>query len=135
MARRRSGAGCRGLGWRSASEFLLIPARSHGHLRLLGCVTMGVKPMRVIFGAALLAAASPALAEDKIFSIEGEIAPQWATATPWDYDDITDSTSGVAELQRQAKLWPGSKPSCRRAKARWNDDMTAGGNRAWGRAS
>jgi hypothetical protein len=52
-----------------------------------------------------MAAASPAMAEDgKIFSIVGEIAPKWATDTPWDYDDITDSTSVSLTLSAEPKL-------------------------------
>ena len=62
--------------------------------------------------AGLLIAATPAFAQTAptrakkptTFSIVGEVAPQWSTPTPFDYDEITDSTVVSLTLTAKPKI-------------------------------
>ena len=70
--------------------------------------------MRAALIACLLSAASPAFAQTasttgatppaRVMSIVAEVAPQWATPTPWDYDEITDSTAVSLTLTAKPKI-------------------------------
>src|SRR5436853_986505 len=52
-------------------------------------------------------ATADAKAAAKILSIEAEVAPQWVTANPFDYREVTDATTASLTLTAKPKLIKG----------------------------